>query len=159
MDKFQTAISHIAALLNCRTIAGVKVENAVQTLTPNHFLIGKLGGAVLTDKPDNPVGKFTSWQTSFGSSFYQITSHCFLNEANCKPNKPTWKQEKLSYNLIQMLQRGDGNQPSQKRSILHQTEKYAIVKYEQRQVLTNDQLQNQSHQSLKCLTNNVSSYT
>ena len=59
MDKFQTAISHIAALLNCRTIARVKVENAVQTLTPNHFLIGKLGGAVLTDKPDNPIER---WQ-------------------------------------------------------------------------------------------------
>ena len=54
MDEFRTAVSRIAALLNCRPIAKVKVENAMTTLTPNHFLIGKLGGAVSTDDLEQP---------------------------------------------------------------------------------------------------------
>ena len=58
MNNFRTAVSRVAALLNCRPIAKVKVENAMTTLTPNHFLIGKLGGAVSTDDLKHPTKRW-----------------------------------------------------------------------------------------------------
>ena len=58
MDEFRTAVSRIAALLNSRPIAKVKVENALTILTPNHFLFGRLGGAVSTEDLDHPVERW-----------------------------------------------------------------------------------------------------
>jgi hypothetical protein len=50
LDEFRTFISRSAALLNGRPISLVKNENGDQIiLTPNHFLIGNLGGAVSTE--------------------------------------------------------------------------------------------------------------
>jgi hypothetical protein len=48
-DEFRTFISRCAALLNGRPLSRVQLENSDQViLTPNHFLIGNLGGAVDT---------------------------------------------------------------------------------------------------------------
>jgi hypothetical protein len=58
MDEFRTAIGRVAALLNSRPITRVKEENSIQILTPNHFLIGRLGGAVSTADLDNPVERW-----------------------------------------------------------------------------------------------------
>ena len=58
MDEFHTAVSQIAALLNSRLIAKVKVKNALTTLTPNHLLCGKLGSAVSTEDLDHPVKRW-----------------------------------------------------------------------------------------------------
>jgi hypothetical protein len=58
MDEFRTAISRVAALLNSRPLTRVKDENGTRILTPNHFLIGMLGGAVSTDNLDDPVERW-----------------------------------------------------------------------------------------------------
>jgi hypothetical protein len=58
MDEFRTALCRVAALLNSRPITRVKDENSIQILTPNHFLIGRLGGAVATEDLDNPVERW-----------------------------------------------------------------------------------------------------
>ena len=50
-------------MLNCRPIAKIKVENAITTLTPNHFLIRKLGGAVSTDDLKNPTKRWNRVHT------------------------------------------------------------------------------------------------
>jgi hypothetical protein len=47
-DEFDTFVSSVDSLLNGRPITKVQVENESQILTPNHFLIGNLGGAVST---------------------------------------------------------------------------------------------------------------
>ena len=58
MDEFRTAISRVASLLNSRPLTKVKEENTSQILTPNHFLFGKLGGAVSTEDLDHPVERW-----------------------------------------------------------------------------------------------------
>ena len=58
-DEFDTFVSSVASLLNGRPITKVQVENESQILTPNHFLIGNLGGAVSTSRIDHPA---TRWQ-------------------------------------------------------------------------------------------------
>ena len=58
MDEFRTAISRVAALLNSRPLTRVKDENGTRILTPNHFLIGMLGGAVSTEDLENPVERW-----------------------------------------------------------------------------------------------------
>ncbi len=58
VDEFRTALCRVAALLNSRPITRVKDENSIQILTPNHFLIGRLGGAVATEDLDNPVERW-----------------------------------------------------------------------------------------------------
>ena len=58
MDEFRTAISRVASLLNSRPLTKVQEENTSQILTPNHFLFGKLGGAVSTEDLDHPVERW-----------------------------------------------------------------------------------------------------
>jgi hypothetical protein len=58
MDEFRTAVSRVAALLNSRPLTRVKKEGTNQILTPNHFLIGKLGGSVATKDLKNPVERW-----------------------------------------------------------------------------------------------------
>jgi hypothetical protein len=49
LDEFRTFVSRCAALLNGRPLTRVKLENNDQfILTPNHFLVGNLGGAIST---------------------------------------------------------------------------------------------------------------
>ena len=58
MDEFRTAISRVASLLNSRPLTRVVNEATTEILTPNHFLIGNLGGAVSTTDLDNPVERW-----------------------------------------------------------------------------------------------------
>jgi hypothetical protein len=52
-DEFRTLVSRSAALVNGRPLTRV-VENAsVRILTPNHFLMGNLGGAVTSEPLTN----------------------------------------------------------------------------------------------------------
>ena len=55
MDEFRTAISRVASLINSRPLTRVVNEATNEILTPNHFLIGNLGGAISTTELDNPV--------------------------------------------------------------------------------------------------------
>jgi hypothetical protein len=49
MDQFRTFVSRCAALINGRPLTRTIVDGQTQVLTPNHFLLGSLGGAVETD--------------------------------------------------------------------------------------------------------------
>jgi hypothetical protein len=49
MDQFRTFVSRCAALINGRPLTRTIVDGQSQVLTPNHFLLGSLGGAVETD--------------------------------------------------------------------------------------------------------------
>ena len=46
MDEFRTAIAKITSLLNNRPLTRTETDGRTMILTPNHFLIGNLGGAV-----------------------------------------------------------------------------------------------------------------
>ena len=46
MDEFRTFVSRVAVLINCRPLSRINVESQDIILTPNHFLLGSLGGAV-----------------------------------------------------------------------------------------------------------------
>ena len=50
LDEFRTFVSRSAALLNGRPLARVVDNATVKILTPNHFLMGSLGGAITTEK-------------------------------------------------------------------------------------------------------------
>lgn len=58
MDEFRTAISRVASLINSRPLTRVVNEATNEILTPNHFLIGNLGGAISTTELDNPVERW-----------------------------------------------------------------------------------------------------
>jgi hypothetical protein len=45
-EEFRTAVSKIGHLLNCRPIQLVSDQNDYETLTPNHFLLPGLAGAI-----------------------------------------------------------------------------------------------------------------
>ena len=82
-------------MLNCRPIAKIKVENAMTTLTPNHFLIGKLGGAVSTDNLKNPTERWNRVHTLTDQFLETVpTKNTFrysLQETNRKLNGQTLK--------------------------------------------------------------------
>jgi hypothetical protein len=50
MDEFRTLVSRATALINGRPIKRIVDNVSTRILTPNHFLIGNLGGAVTTEK-------------------------------------------------------------------------------------------------------------
>lgn len=54
LDEFTTFVVRTASMLNGRPITKVIEDGESMILTPNHFLIGNLGGAVSTIKLDNP---------------------------------------------------------------------------------------------------------
>jgi hypothetical protein len=54
LDKFTTFVVRTASMLNGRPITKVIEDGESMILTPNHFLIGNLGGAVSTTRLDNP---------------------------------------------------------------------------------------------------------
>jgi hypothetical protein len=75
MEEFRTAFGRVVALLNSQPITRIKEENSIQILTPIHFLIGRLGGAVATADLDNPVERWKRIH-SFRNIF-----HCSQKEA------------------------------------------------------------------------------
>jgi hypothetical protein len=54
LDEFTTFAVRTALMLNGRPITKVIEDGESMILTPNHFLIGNLGGAVSTTRLDNP---------------------------------------------------------------------------------------------------------
>ena len=58
MDEFRTAMSRVGSLLNSRPLTRITEEGVTQILTPNHFLFGKLGGAVSTQDLEHPVERW-----------------------------------------------------------------------------------------------------
>ena len=50
MDEFRTAIAKITSFLNNRPLTRTETDGRTMILTPNHFLIGNLGGAVNIDR-------------------------------------------------------------------------------------------------------------
>ena len=54
LDEFTTFVVRTASMLNGRPITKVIEDGESMILTPNHFLIGNLGGAVSTTRLDNP---------------------------------------------------------------------------------------------------------
>ena len=78
LDEFRTFVSRSAALLNGRPLARV-VENAtIKILTPNHFLMGNLGGAVTTDK----LSPTKRWKTisKLQDEFWKIFQNNYIHE-------------------------------------------------------------------------------
>ena len=57
-DEFRTFVSNSAAMLNGRPLQRVTHDNSSYVLTPNHFLVGNLGGAVTTKN----VGPNKRWK-------------------------------------------------------------------------------------------------
>ena len=49
LDEFRTLVSRCAAIINGRPLKRVVDNASVEILTPNHFLIGNMGGAVTTE--------------------------------------------------------------------------------------------------------------
>jgi hypothetical protein len=54
LDEFTTFVVRTASMLNGRPITKVIEDGESTILTPNHFLIGNLGGAVSTRRLENP---------------------------------------------------------------------------------------------------------
>ena len=54
LDEFTTFVVRTASMLNGRPITKVVEDGESMILTPNHFLIGNLGGAVSTTRLDDP---------------------------------------------------------------------------------------------------------
>ena len=52
MDEFRTAIAKITSFLNNRPLTRTETDGRTMILTPNHFLIGNLGGAVNIERPN-----------------------------------------------------------------------------------------------------------
>ena len=52
MDEFRTAIAKITSLINNRPLTKTVTDGRQMVLTPNHFLIGNLGGAVHIERID-----------------------------------------------------------------------------------------------------------
>ena len=67
LDEFRTFTVRVASLLNGRPISKAKVDGSELILTPNHFLVGNLGGAVDTERP-----------TSLAQRWYKV--HKLLNQ-------------------------------------------------------------------------------
>ena len=107
MDEFRTAVSRIAALLNARPIAKVKVENAMTTLTPNHFLFGKLGGAVSTEDLDHPVER---WKRVH-SLVNQFWKQFLLEYIPLLSKRSKWQKERPNLEVGEVVLQLDPNLP------------------------------------------------
>ncbi len=58
MDEFTTFVVRAASMLNGRPITKVVEDGESMILTPNHFLICNLGGAVSTIRVNDPVKRW-----------------------------------------------------------------------------------------------------
>ncbi len=58
LDEFTTFVARTASMLNGRPITKVVEDGESTILTPNHFLIGNLGGSVSTTRLNNPVKRW-----------------------------------------------------------------------------------------------------
>jgi hypothetical protein len=107
MDEFRTAISRVASLLNGRPLTRVKDENSIQILTPNHFLIGKLGGAVSTDDLTDPVERWRRVH-SLVDKFWKL----FLQEyIPLLSNRGKWHTAKENIQVGEVVLQLDPNTP------------------------------------------------
>ena len=61
-EEFRTALYKIASYLNDRPLTRTVSDGTLMTLTPNHFLLGKLGGAVHTERLETPEKLWTEMQ-------------------------------------------------------------------------------------------------
>jgi hypothetical protein len=94
LDEFQTFVARAASMLNGRPITKVVEDGESMILTPNHFLIGNLGGAVSTARIDNPVKR---WQKVLSQlkAFWKT----FLSEYIVELGRAR-KWKKISKNLL-----------------------------------------------------------
>jgi hypothetical protein len=58
LDEFTTFVVRAASMLNGRPITKVVEDGESMILTPNHFLIGNLGGAVSTSRVNDPIKRW-----------------------------------------------------------------------------------------------------
>ncbi len=58
LDEFITFVARTASMLNGRPITKVVEDGESMILTPNHFLIGNLGGSVSTTRVSDPVKRW-----------------------------------------------------------------------------------------------------
>jgi hypothetical protein len=58
LDEFTTFVVRAASMLNGRPITKVVEDGESMILTPNHFLIGNLGGAVSTIRVNDPIKRW-----------------------------------------------------------------------------------------------------
>ena len=58
LDEFTTFVVRTASMLNGRPITKVVEDGESMILTPNHFLIGNLGGAVSTIRVNDPIKRW-----------------------------------------------------------------------------------------------------
>ena len=107
MDEFRTAISRVAALLNSRPLTRVKDENGTMILTPNHFLIGKLGGAVTTDDLENPVERWKRVHSIVDKFWKQFVSEYIP----LLSNREKWQTEKENVQVGDVVLQLDPNIP------------------------------------------------
>jgi hypothetical protein len=77
LDEFRTFVSRSAALLNGRPLTRVVEDATTKILTPNHFLMGSLGGAVTTEHliPTKRWKIISSLQTEFWELFQKNYLH------------------------------------------------------------------------------------
>ena len=94
-------------MLNCRPIAKVKVENAMTTLTPNHFLIGKLGGAVSTDDLDHPAAR---WKRVLALTD-QFWKQFLLEYIPLLSKRSKWQTERPNLEVGEVVLQLDPNAP------------------------------------------------
>ncbi len=93
LDEFTTFVVRAAAMLNGRPITKVVKDGESMILTPNHFLIGNLGGAVSTIRVNDPVKRWHQVQHLL-DKFWKI----FLSENLIKLEKAR-KWQKVKKNV------------------------------------------------------------
>ena len=89
MDEFRTFVSRVAVLVNSRPLSRVNVESQDIILTPNHFLLGSLGGAV--EPNDLNWSSKKKWKSihSLLNKFWEIFKKNYIPELRTKKK---WKE-------------------------------------------------------------------
>ena len=84
MDEFRTFVSRVAVLVNSRPLTRVNVDNQDIILTPNHFLLGSLGGAVEPNDMNWSTKK--KWKSihSMLNQFWDIFKKQYIPELRTK---------------------------------------------------------------------------
>ena len=107
MDEFRTAIAKITSLLNNRPLTRTEVDGRRMILTPNHFLLGHLGGAVTIER----IGKVERrWEVvhKLVKIFWEAFLADYVSELK---QARRWKSIKSNVNVGDLVLEVDPNAP------------------------------------------------
>jgi hypothetical protein len=113
LDEFTTFVVRTASMLNGRPITKVVEDGESTILTPNHFLIGNLGGAVSTIRINDPVKRWHQVQHLL-DKFWKIFLAEYLVELG-KARK--WQKVKKNVAVGDLVLEIDPNTDSGNRSL------------------------------------------